>query len=121
MSRTGRCNDGGVPGYMYAMGRSAMWRVVGAWLVVGLGPLPGGSVVTFEPGGQLELSSPPLAPFDAACDALAADHDAVAAALATRRWMLLAVGVDPVRPPQRQLRLPRYDAMEAFFDRDGPA
>src|SRR5205085_2790011 len=46
---------------------------------------------------------------------------AVAAALATRRWMLLAVGVDPVRPPQRQLRLPRYDAMEAFFDRDGPA
>ena len=34
-------------------------------LVAGVGPLPGGSRVTFEPGGQLELSSPPAHGVDA--------------------------------------------------------
>jgi glutamate--cysteine ligase len=90
-------------------------------LVGGLGPLPAGSRVTFEPGGQLELSSPPAAGVDAACDTLATDHDAVLAALAPLGLALVATGCDPVRPPLRQLRQPRYDAMEAFFDGDGPA
>src|SRR6185436_18903028 len=44
-------------------------------------PLPAGSSVTFEPGGQLELSSPPQADAAAACAALAADVAAVTAAL----------------------------------------
>jgi glutamate--cysteine ligase len=90
-------------------------------VVAGIGPLPAGSRVTFEPGGQLELSSPPAAGVAAACDTLATDHDAVLAALAPLGLTLLATGCDPVRPPLRQLRQPRYDAMEAFFDRDGPA
>ena len=90
-------------------------------LVAAIGPLPAGSRVTFEPGGQLELSSPPAVGVDAVCDALAADHDAVAAALAPLGLALVASGCDPVRPPVRQLRRPRYDAMEAFFDCDGPA
>jgi glutamate--cysteine ligase len=89
--------------------------------IAGLGSLPGGSRVTFEPGGQLELSSPPAGGVDAACDALAADHDAVAEALGAHGLVLAAVGFDPIRPPVRQLRRPRYDAMEAFFDGDGPA
>jgi ergothioneine biosynthesis glutamate--cysteine ligase EgtA len=87
----------------------------------GMGTLPGGSSITFEPGGQLELSSPPCDGVDAACAALAVDHDAVAAALAPLDVCLVATGVDPVRPPHRQLRHPRYDAMEAFFDVDGSA
>ena len=29
-------------------------------------------------------------------------------------------GIDPIRPPRRVLDLPRYAAMEAFFDRRGP-
>jgi glutamate--cysteine ligase len=83
--------------------------------------LPQGSAITFEPGGQLELSAPPCDGVDAACAALAADHDVVAAALAPLGLALVAAGVDPVRAPHRQLRHPRYDAMEAFFDVDGNA
>jgi len=86
-----------------------------------LGPLPHGSTITFEPGGQLELSTPPADGVDAACAALAGDHDVVAAALAPHGIALVAGGVDPVRAPHRQLRHPRYDAMEAFFDVDGAA
>jgi glutamate--cysteine ligase len=92
-----------------------------ATLTAALGPLPAGSRVTFEPGGQLELSTVPAASVDAASAALAADHDIVAAALDNHGLALVASGVDPVRPPVRQLREGRYDAMEAFFDRDGPA
>jgi glutamate--cysteine ligase len=90
-------------------------------VVADIEPLPAGSRITFEPGGQLELSSPPAVGVDAACDALAIDHDAVAAALDPAGLTLVANGCDPVRPPVRQLRRPRYDAMEAFFDCDGPA
>jgi glutamate--cysteine ligase len=90
-------------------------------LAAAVGPLPGGSRVTFEPGGQLELSTPPARGVDAASAAMAADHDVIAAALAAEGLGLVGMGVDPVRPPQRQLREGRYDAMEAFFDRDGPA
>ena len=86
-----------------------------------LGPLPNGSVITFEPGGQLELSAPPFAGVDAACDALAGDHDVVVAALAPLGLCLVATGIDSVRAPYRQLHHPRYDAMEAFFDLDGRA
>nr|MDP9020825.1 glutamate-cysteine ligase family protein [Actinomycetota bacterium] len=39
--------------------------------VAAVQPLPGASRVTFEPGGQVELSSPPLAGVAAACAALA--------------------------------------------------
>jgi glutamate--cysteine ligase len=90
-------------------------------VVSSLGPLPFGSRVTFEPGGQLELSSPPASGVDAACDALAGDRAVVADALARENLALVAVGVDPVRAPVRQLHRPRYDAMEAFFDRFGTA
>ena len=33
---------------------------------------------------------------------------------------LCGYGLDPLRPPRRLLDLPRYAAMEEFFDRDGP-
>jgi glutamate--cysteine ligase len=33
---------------------------------------------------------------------------------------LCGYGLDPLRPPQRVLDLPRYVAMEKFFDREGP-
>ena len=44
-------------------------------------PLPGGSRVTFEPGGQLELSGPAAADLGAACRAMRADTAAVRDAL----------------------------------------
>ncbi|MGP3960698.1 ergothioneine biosynthesis glutamate--cysteine ligase EgtA [Nonomuraea sp. 3N208] len=76
--------------------------------------LPGGSRVTFEPGGQLELSGA-AGPLPGAIDALAADLDVARRALAAAGLALVGVGLDPVRPPRRQLSLPRYEAMAEFF------
>lgn len=83
--------------------------------------LPGGSRITFEPGGQVELSGPPGDGIAAACTAMEADIAAVNEALAERDASMVAVGLDPVRPPRRVVRGPRYDAMEAYFDTEGPA
>ncbi|MDH2426273.1 glutamate-cysteine ligase family protein [Sphaerisporangium sp. TRM90804] len=74
-------------------------------------PVPGGgATVTFEPGGQLELAGPPGELPDAV-SALAADVDEVRRALLDRGLVLAGMGLDPVRPPLRQLRRPRYEAM----------
>lgn len=81
-----------------------------------LGPLPGGSRVTFEPGGQVEISSPPADGPAAACAATAADLDALRAAVGGIGGELSGCGLDPIRPPRRALISPRYDAMEAYFD-----
>ncbi|WP_068923321.1 ergothioneine biosynthesis glutamate--cysteine ligase EgtA [Planobispora rosea] len=76
--------------------------------------LPGGSRVTFEPGGQLELSGP-AGPLAEAVAGLQADVAAVRGALREAGLVPAGVGLDPVRPPRRQLRLPRYDAMAEFL------
>ncbi|WP_343963146.1 glutamate-cysteine ligase family protein, partial [Streptosporangium amethystogenes] len=81
-----------------------------------LPPLPGGSVVTFEPGGQLELSGPP-GPLPDAITRLTADVDAARGALRDAGLVLAGVGLDPLRPAWRQLRLPRYEAMAEFLGR----
>ena len=84
------------------------------------GALPGAGVLTTEPGGQIALSSAPAASpghcLAAACQDLAAVRKAVRAA----GLCLTGQGIDPFRPPRRVLDLPRYAAMEEFFDRAGP-
>jgi glutamate--cysteine ligase len=87
--------------------------------VEGAGPLPGGSAVTWEPGGQLELSTPPAADVGGACAALAADLAAVRPLVEDAGVDLGGIGIDPVRPPHRVVDTPRYAAMEAFFAADG--
>ncbi|MEO3868719.1 ergothioneine biosynthesis glutamate--cysteine ligase EgtA [Nonomuraea sp. B12E4] len=76
--------------------------------------LPGGSRVTFEPGGQLELSGP-AAPLQDSLNRLAGDVAAVRAALGEAGLTLAGIGLDPVRPARRQLHLPRYEAMAEFL------
>jgi glutamate--cysteine ligase len=83
--------------------------------------LPGRSRVTFEPGGQVELSGPPARDAATACDLLSLDADALVAALAAAGVEAVAAGDDPHRPPVRVLDQPRYEAMEGFFDKQGPA
>ncbi|MEU7910049.1 glutamate-cysteine ligase family protein [Microbispora bryophytorum] len=78
--------------------------------------LPGGSRVTFEPGGQLELSAPPDVLPNAVAK-LAADVDAVRLALARAGLRLGGRGLDTLRPRLRQLREPRYEAMAAVLER----
>lgn len=79
-----------------------------------LPPLPGDSRVTFEPGGQLELSAPPEV-LPAAVARLVADVGVVRRALGGAGLVLGSTGLDHLRPPVRQLHEPRYDAMAAFL------
>ncbi|MFE2875179.1 ergothioneine biosynthesis glutamate--cysteine ligase EgtA [Streptomyces roseus] len=83
--------------------------------------LPLHSRFTIEPGGQLELSSAPASSLSGCVDGLQADLTAVRAALRSRGLVLRGTGRDPRRPLRRLLYSPRYDAMETYFDRTGPA
>jgi len=83
------------------------------------GPFPGGSTLTFEPGGQLELSSPVTDGVEAACAALAADRTELEGRLRAIGAGLLGAGVHPDRAPERVLRQPRYDVMEAYWRNGG--
>ena len=60
----------------------------------------------FEPGGQLELSSPPAASLMECIDAVAADLAAVRAALRPAGLDLVGLGLDPWHPPRRLLHEP---------------
>ncbi|MGV9454881.1 ergothioneine biosynthesis glutamate--cysteine ligase EgtA [Streptomyces sp. NPDC003635] len=79
------------------------------------------SALTVEPGGQLELSSPPAASLMECIGTVSADLDAVRATLRGHGLGLVGIGQDPWHEPRRYLREPRYDAMEACLDRRGPA
>ncbi|WP_030194433.1 ergothioneine biosynthesis glutamate--cysteine ligase EgtA [Streptomyces sp. NRRL S-87] len=85
------------------------------------GALPLHSRFTVEPGGQLELSSPVATSLTGCLDALQADLSAVRATLDDLGLYLVGRGQDSRRPPHRLLHAPRYDAMERYFDRCGPA
>jgi glutamate--cysteine ligase len=87
-------------------------------------PLDGiatGGRISFEPGGQIELSSTPTERLDLVIGELRADLAAIRDAYEPHGIALAGVGLDPIRPPRRIMRGPRYDAMETYFDMDGPA
>ncbi|MEV5933330.1 ergothioneine biosynthesis glutamate--cysteine ligase EgtA [Streptomyces sp. NPDC052079] len=94
-------------------------RLKAAYAAVRTVPLR--STLTFEPGGQLELSSPPAASLMECVGTVSADLDAVRAVLRRDGLALVGLGHDPWHMPRRFLREPRYDAMEACLDRTGPA
>ncbi|MGV9350715.1 ergothioneine biosynthesis glutamate--cysteine ligase EgtA [Streptomyces spiralis] len=79
------------------------------------------SALTVEPGGQLELSSPPAASLMECIATVSADLDAVRAVLAEGGLRLVGIGHDPWHTPRRFLRERRYDALETCLDRGGPA
>jgi glutamate--cysteine ligase len=82
--------------------------------------LPSGASLTVEPGGQLELSSAPAATLGELLEVTGRDLTALRDAAAAVGLELCGYGLDPLRPPRRVLNLPRYAAMEEFFDREGP-
>jgi len=95
-------------------GRRVPWaRITG--LVEGLGPLPGRSRVTLEPGGQVELSGPPGDDVAAAVAGLRADAGVLRPVLAAAGLGLAPLGTDPARPAARVSPGPRYAAMEQHF------
>jgi glutamate--cysteine ligase len=95
-------------------------RLRAAVEAVTAGGLPAGGRLTFEPGGQLELSSAPQPGPGAACQAVAADMAVLRRGLDAAGFTLSGLGLDPLRPPRRVLDTPRYAAMEAYFDARGP-
>jgi glutamate--cysteine ligase len=82
--------------------------------------LPSGASLTVEPGGQLELSSAPAATLGELLEVTGRDLTALRVAAAGVGLELCGYGLDPLRPPRRVLDLPRYVAMEKFWDREGP-
>ncbi|WP_437340015.1 ergothioneine biosynthesis glutamate--cysteine ligase EgtA [Mycobacterium asiaticum] len=80
-----------------------------------LSPLPGGSAITVEPGGAVELSGPPARGVLDAIEAMTRDQAVLRSALADARLGLVFVGADPLRPPARINPGARYRAMEQFF------
>jgi|SoiMethySBSTD1v2_1073268.scaffolds.fasta_scaffold00968_9 glutamate--cysteine ligase len=83
-------------------------------------PLPGGSLVTVEPGGQVELSAPPASSPDHLHSAVEADISALSELLAARGLGLGRHGIDPHRLPAPAIRTPRYAAMLDAFSPYGP-
>jgi glutamate--cysteine ligase len=90
------------------------WGEIGA-VVESLPVLPGGSVVSVEPGGAVELSGPPVDGAVAAIEAMAADQAVLGSAFAGAGLGLVLLGADPLRPAMRVNPGARYAAMEQFF------
>jgi len=90
-------------------------------IISALPPLPGGSAVTVEPGGAVELSGPPFPGVVPAVSAMAADRAVLNSAFGAAGFGLALLGADPMRPPQRINPGTRYQAMERFFAASGTA
>ncbi|MGH3958058.1 glutamate-cysteine ligase family protein, partial [Mycobacterium sp.] len=77
--------------------------------------LPGGSVVTVEPGGAVELSGPPVTGAVPAIEAMSSDQRVLRKSFAEAGLGLVLLGTDPLRPARRINPGLRYRAMEQFF------
>ena len=83
------------------------------------GALPGAGLLTLEPGGQVELSTAPAKDLSECVTAASGDLAVLHEAFGDAGLALTGLGIDPLRRPNRVLELPRYAAMEEYFDRDG--
>jgi glutamate--cysteine ligase len=90
------------------------WDEISA-VVESLPVLAGGSVISVEPGGAVELSGPPVEGAVAAIEAMAADQAVLGSAFAGAGLGLVALGADPLRSAVRVNPGARYAAMEQFF------
>jgi glutamate--cysteine ligase len=90
-------------------------------IVADLEPLPSGSRLTIEPGGQLEISTATFTSVDDACAAAADDLFVLDQRCAADGVELVALGADPERAPERVVTAPRYGAMQTYFDSLGNA
>ena len=90
-------------------------------LADGIGPLPSSSLVTLEPGGQIELSTPPGDDVVSAVAALRADREVLRTRLREQGFGAAPLGTDLARPVARINPGPRYLAMEQHFDALGCA
>jgi glutamate--cysteine ligase len=122
--RTGRPGLVGAETEWFVVDRRDPARHVPVWrlraVLEAAGPPPRGSRITYEPGGQLELSSLPLPGIAAAHAALAEDVAHVGRHLAREGLALDGRGTD-ARPALFQLDEGRYRCMRAYFGEPGLA
>ena len=83
-------------------------------------PLGRGSLVTVEPGGQVEISGTASASMPRLIDDTTADAAELTNLLAAESLEPGRHGLDAFRPPRRILTVPRYAAMERAFAQLGP-
>jgi glutamate--cysteine ligase len=86
--------------------------------------LPAGGTLTFEPGGQLEYSSPACRSASSLLALLRAVVLPLRAAAAGEGIDLLAVGIDPLNTAERApmvVHAPRYLRMAEYLGRIGPS
>ena len=83
-------------------------------------PLPAGSPLTLEPGGQVEISALPKPSLAELFDAVTTDLGFLSELLADAGFVLGDRATDQHRPPRRLLDTPRYAAMEQVFEPIGP-
>ncbi|MDP9094044.1 MAG: glutamate-cysteine ligase family protein, partial [Actinomycetota bacterium] len=88
-------------------------------LMDGLTAMPVQSSITTEPGGQLELSSPPQRDVGDAIAVLRSDQRLLTQAVRQAGFGLASIGADPARPLRRVTPASRYAAMEQHFDAVG--
>ncbi len=98
--------------------------VRGGWRETGSGPdapswtLPSGGHVSFEPGGQIEISSAPYESVSSLVDSLRKTASEIAAALEESGIVAISCGVDPyndVSTVPLQLTRDRYIRMNDYF------
>jgi glutamate--cysteine ligase len=86
--------------------------------------LPAGGTITFEPGGQLEYSSPPCSSASALLSQLRSVVLPLRAAAASEGINLLALGIDPLNSVEQApllIQAKRYQRMADYLARRGPA
>lgn len=86
--------------------------------------LPVGGTLTFEPGGQLEYSSPPCRSASALLSLLRSVVFPLQAAAAGEGINLLALGIDPLNSADQApllIHAKRYQRMAEYLARRGPA
>ena len=94
--------------------RRPSWDEI-AGVIERLPALPGGSRITVEPGGAVELSGPPAEGVVPAIDLMHRDQAVLRSAFADAGLGLVFLGADPLRAPKRINPGARYRAMEQFF------
>nr|WP_243727361.1 ergothioneine biosynthesis glutamate--cysteine ligase EgtA [Actinocrispum wychmicini] len=79
-------------------------------------PLSGGSPLSLEPGGQVEISALPKDSLTDLYATVTADSVQLRDMLAAQGLTFGTTAIDPYRTPQRILDTPRYAAMEKAFE-----
>jgi glutamate--cysteine ligase len=102
------CYDPGKPQ------RRPVWDEI-TQVIESLPAMPGGSAVTVEPGGAVELSGPPADGVVPAIEAMLTDQAVLRTAFVDAGLGLVLLGADPLRPAKRVNPGARYRAMERFF------